>query len=370
MPRVLGIDPGTISIDLCGLDDGRLFLDESLPTAEALRDPVAFVDRLQAAGPFELIAGPSGYGLPCVAASALTDADLRLAFLAAGGESGGIGGLRGLVRAIARSGLPMLLTPGVIHLPSVPAYRKVNRVDMGTADKVCSVALAVREQAERRGCAITETAFILLELGGAFTAAIAVQDGRIVDGVGGSSGPMGLRGAGALDGEVAYLAGHVPKSMIFTGGVATITNDTEPFSQEGTSPEHRRARDAYIEAALKAIASLRVSAPVAREVILSGRLAGVSAVRDELVNRIGGTLSAGAPSRRSLRRALSVETLRGFASPGRQAAQGAALLADGLAGGSHAELVGTLGIREARGTVLDHLFVISREQAKKTLGMV
>ena len=26
MPRVIGIDPGTVSIDLCGLDDGRLFL--------------------------------------------------------------------------------------------------------------------------------------------------------------------------------------------------------------------------------------------------------------------------------------------------------------------------------------------------------
>jgi predicted butyrate kinase (DUF1464 family) len=358
MPRDLGIDPGTISIDLCGLDDGRLFLDESLPTAEALRDPVAFVDRLQAAGPFELIAGPSGYGLPCVAASALTDADLRLAFLAAGGESGGIGGLRGLVRALARSGLPLVLTPGVIHLPSVPAHRKVYRVDMGTADKVCAVALAVREQADRRRCAVTETAFVLLELGGAFTAAIAVEGGRIVDGAGGSSGPIGLRGAGALDGEVAFLASRVPKSMIFTGGAATITGDTDERSLMRASPTHQLAHDAYFEAAVKAIASLRVSAPAAREVILSGRVAGVPGVRDEVSRRIGKTADA-----------LPVEILTGFASSGMQAAQGAALLADGLAGGSHAELVGTLGIREARGTVLDHLHVISREQAKRTLGI-
>jgi len=34
MPRVIGIDPGTVSIDLCGLDNGRLFLDRSWPTAE------------------------------------------------------------------------------------------------------------------------------------------------------------------------------------------------------------------------------------------------------------------------------------------------------------------------------------------------
>ena len=358
MPRVLGIDPGTVSIDLCVLDEGRLALDESLPTADALRHPASFVARIAAAGPFDLIAGPSGYGLPCVAASALTETDLRLAFLAAEGESGGIGGLRGLVRMIARSGLPMVVTPGVMHLASVPAYRKVNRVDMGTADKVCAAALAVREQADRRRCALADTSFILLELGGAFTAAIAVQDGRIVDGVGGSAGPMGLRGAGALDGEVAFLAGRVPKSMIFTGGAATIAGDADPFSPERMSPAHQRARDAYIEAGIKAIASLRVSAPAAREVILSGRVAAVPAVRDELVSRIGRTPGA-----------LPVEILSGFGSPGRQAAQGAALLADGLAGGSHAELVDTLGIRDASGTVLDYLYVISEEQARRTLGI-
>src|SRR5215208_4321927 len=222
MPRVLGIDPGTVSIDLCGLDNGRLVLDESLPTADAPRDPAAFVARLQAAGPFDLIAGPSGYGLPCVAASALTDADLRLAFLAAEGESGGIGGLRALVRAMARSGLPVVLTPGVIHLTSVPAHRKVNRVDMGTADKVCAVALAVREQADRAGCPAGDVSLILLELGGAFTAAVAVVQGRIVDGIGGSSGPLGLRAAGALDGEVAFLAGTVSKRMLFDGGAAAV----------------------------------------------------------------------------------------------------------------------------------------------------
>ena len=38
MPRVIGIDPGTVSIDICGLDNGRLFLDHSfrLPTRFAI----------------------------------------------------------------------------------------------------------------------------------------------------------------------------------------------------------------------------------------------------------------------------------------------------------------------------------------------
>jgi predicted butyrate kinase (DUF1464 family) len=359
MPRVIGIDPGTVSIDLCGLEHGRVFLDESLSTMDALRDPAPFVARLQSAGPLDLIVGPSGYGLPCVAASDLTDEELRLAFLAAEGESAGIGGLRALVRALGRSGLPILLTPGVIHLPSVPAYRKVNRVDMGTADKVCSVALAIREQADRRRCRPAETGFVLLELGGAFTAAIAVQAGCIVDGIGGSSGPIGLRASGALDGEVAFLAGHVSKSLVFSGGALTIAAESDAGTLVRRGSEvHHLAFDALMEAAAKAVVSLLVSAPDAHEVVLSGRMAAVPGVCEELADRIG----AGA-------KGLSIAVLTGFAASAMQAAQGAALLADGLAGGANAELVERLGIREARGTVLDHLYVISQQQARMTLGL-
>src|SRR2546426_9407429 len=89
MPRVVGIDPGTVSIDVCGIDDGRLFLDRSFPTGRALAEPAAFVALLDAAGPLDLVAGPSGYGLPLTRVQDATDEDLRLAFLTAPGESGG-----------------------------------------------------------------------------------------------------------------------------------------------------------------------------------------------------------------------------------------------------------------------------------------
>jgi predicted butyrate kinase (DUF1464 family) len=359
MPRVIGIDPGTISIDICGLDQGRVFLDESLPTSDALRDPAAFIERLTAHRPVDLIAGPSGYGLPCVSGRDLTDIDLRLAFLAADGESGGIGGLRALARALARSDLPVVFTPGVIHLTSVPAHRKVNRVDMGTADKVCAAALAVREQSERRGCALSETAFVLLELGGAFTAAIAVDGGRIVDGIGGSSGPIGRHAAGALDGEVAFLAGRIVKSTIFSGGAFAVAGDSDIETLlHSTSPQHRMAWDAYIEGAIKAVMTLCASTPDAPELILSGRVARAPGVREELARRLA-----------SVRGSMSVEMLTGSTTTAMQAAHGAALVADGLAGGSQAELVDVLGVQQACGTVLDHLYVITQEQAKRTLGI-
>ena len=65
----VGIDPGTISIDVCALDDGALVLDRSIPTAEALADPAAFARMLRALNA-DLIAGPSGYGLPLVTIAA------------------------------------------------------------------------------------------------------------------------------------------------------------------------------------------------------------------------------------------------------------------------------------------------------------
>ena len=71
MPRVIGIDPGTVSIDVCGLDDGEVFLDRSLPTIEALAHPSVLVELIAAAAPLDLVAGPSGYGLPLTAAAYL-----------------------------------------------------------------------------------------------------------------------------------------------------------------------------------------------------------------------------------------------------------------------------------------------------------
>src|SRR2546428_4519391 len=192
MPRVIGIDPGTVSIDLCGLENGTVFLDRSFPTAAALADPGAFVAVLTDAGPVDLIAGPSGYGLPLMRTREATEEELRLAFLAAEGEAGGIGGLRALARTLARSGLPVVFTPGVIHLTSVPEHRKINRVDMGTADKVCVAALAIAAQAERSSRPLDKVSLVLLELGGAFTAAIAVAGGKIVDGAGGEGRHHGL----------------------------------------------------------------------------------------------------------------------------------------------------------------------------------
>jgi predicted butyrate kinase (DUF1464 family) len=361
LPRVVGIDPGTVTVDLCGLEDGRVFLDCSIPTADALAFPSRLPELLDEHAPLDLVVGPSGYGLPLTAAGDLTEADLRLAFLAGEGESGGIGGLRSLVRALGNVSAPVLLTPGVVHLATVPAHRKVNRVDMGTADKVCAVALAIRERAERRRCAVQDVSFILLELGGAFSAAIAVDGGRIVDGVGGSSGPLGMRAAGALDGEVAFLAGSISKGVVFSGGATAVAGLPDASAEDlaaSQAPAARVAWEAYMESAAKAVSALAVAVPQAHEVVLSGRSARSARVRDELAHRLRGVVDG-----------VSVHALQGFAAASSQAAQGAALVADGLSGGAAKTLIDCMDIRGASGTVLDHLFVVSREAARARLGI-
>src|SRR5438093_1418943 len=222
-----------------------------------------------------------------------------------------IGGLRALARALGKSALPVVFTPGVIHLPSVPAHRKVNRVDMGTADKVCAAALAIDEQSRRSGRSLRDVSLLLLELGGAFTAALAVAEGQIVDGVGGSAGPLGFRSPGALDGEVAFLAGSVSKSLLFGGGAAAVAGwDSGPGSPDALgnprTPREQIALDAFVEGAVKAVRFLRASVPAPREIVLSGRLARVEGVRRAITQRLEGI----AP----------VRLLEGFASQAKQGA--------------------------------------------------
>jgi predicted butyrate kinase (DUF1464 family) len=168
-----------------------------------------------------------------------------------------------------------------------------------------------------------------------------------VDGVGGTSGPIGWQAAGALDGEVAFLAGTVDKALLFGGGAETVAQ---------AAPEGRAlAVAAYVEGAVKAVAQLRHSAPRADEVLVSGR----NAADADLLHRLHAAFSGVATVRR----------LEGFALVAKQGAQGAALLADGLAGGRHEALVRRLRIREAHGTVLDHLHVITPATARRRLGL-
>jgi len=292
------------------------------------------------------VLGPAGYGLPLVPAAQVGERELALMVLKRTDDPAdrvGIAGMRSIIRALIAAGMPLVFGPAAIHLPTVPAYRKWNRIDLGTADKVASAALGIVDQAERLGIAYGETRFVLLELGGAFSAAVAVDRGQVVDGLGGSAGPIGARACGALDGEAAYLiGGALSKRTVFSGGALDPDGGLDlaaPGALE-TLREDPRARDGWLaleEGAAKAVLALTVSVPAPREVLVAGRLADTPGLVDALAERLA-----------------SVATVHP-ASAVMSAARGAALLADGLAGGRYSPLVARLRLQEARGSVLDHL---------------
>ncbi len=340
MPRVAGCDPGTSSLDVLVLDDGTVADQARFPPDQLRADPAAAVHWLQTRGPFDLIAGPSGYGLPLVSAADCTDAQLDLMSLVRPderGRAGGVAGFSAIARAFRDSGLPVVFLPGVIHLPTVPAHRKLNRIDMGTADKLCVAALAIDRVS---GTWTRQDPICVLELGTAFTAAMVVNEhGAVVDGVGGTSGPLGWRGGGAWDGEAAYLFAPLTKGDLFAGGASGVVDE-----------EVRRA--AYLESLVRTVGGLcGLHEPVDRfeKIVLSGRL---FATEPGLIESLHLT-SALAPFARSWYEVVSLPSLDGAWV--KEAAQGAAVIADGLAGGRFRAIVEGLQLRNAAGTALDWL---------------
>jgi predicted butyrate kinase (DUF1464 family) len=351
MTRAIGIDPGTVSFDVCGLEDGRLFLDTTLPSTEFAANPQALIDLLQSARPVDLIVGPSGYGLPLVPIEEFGDQERFLFTLVDERERGRIpvlGGMGKMIPLMKASGLPILFIPGVIHLPTVPEHRKANRLDMGTADKLCCLALGIYDQAHRYGIGYQETSFIFTEVGGAYTAVMAVEGGKVVDGLGGTVDGPGYYSLGSMDGELAYLLGGFHKELLFTGGAAYVAGRPELAPEDFANlaerdGQARMAWEALMEGVVKGVAAELVVVPKPREILLSGRLCRTEKIRQELARR----LSSFGPVRR----------VEGFAQVAKEAAQGAALIADGLAGGPCAGLVEVLEIRGAAGTVFDHLYI-------------
>ena len=318
---------------------------------------------MTASAPLDLVAGPSGYGLPLTAARDLTDATFGWRTSRADGEAGGIGGLRSLMRALARA----RPCRSCSRLASCTCRRcrptaKSIAWTWARPTRCARPRSAVHEQAARRGCPERDVSFILLELGGAFTAAIAVEHGthrrrrgRVVR----SRSAFARRARSTA--RSRFSQAPCRRRSLFTRRRRDHRRHADaPAEALATPATHQGslAWDAYLESAVKAVAAMSVAVPRVPDVILSGRMAHVPGICDALSKRLLGVIPG-----------VAVQLLEGFAPVSKQAAQGAALIADGLAGGGCARLVDRLGIRDASGTVLDHLYVISPAAARARLGI-
>ncbi len=272
MARVIGIDPGTKSFDLCGLEDDTVILDNSVPTGDIIRNPELLSDIIMKMGA-DLVVGPSGFGIPVTGIEDIGERELFLMSLIKKDDKKSNLGMRATINRMKKDKLPVYFIPGVIHLPTVPNYRKINKIDMGTADKLCCAALGIRNQALRYDKDYSETSFILLEMGFGYTASLAIENEKIVDGIGGSSGNIGFLSLGGMDAELAYLLGKFDKELLFRGGVAELEKKPENLVEKDD------ALNAYIEGAIKDILALTASVKPS-EILVSGRISRASGIFD------------------------------------------------------------------------------------------
>lgn len=360
MIKVLGVDPGTFSFDVCGLENGKVFYEKVIPTIEIARDPYKLIDGLEEAGRVDLIVGPSGYGVKIThlkdvedpEAFALNDLLLvRKEDVESALKRGDIGIMvyQAMVKAtveMKKRGMPVCFIPAIIHLPTVPWYRKINKIDMGTADKMCIAVLGVYDQSRRLGVDYSQVSFILVEMGFGYNAVIGVKNGMIVDGIGGTTGSMGFLTAGSLDAELIQLVSEWEKSDIFTGGASTaagVQSPQELVERAESNDVCRGVLEAMIEGVEKMVASMTVSVKKPNEILLSGRLTRMREFEEMLEERLS--------KYGKVRRIGWLDGAREV----KEAAQGYAMVADGLAGGVFKPLIEWMKIPEASGTSLDYI---------------
>jgi predicted butyrate kinase (DUF1464 family) len=344
--KALGIDPGTSSFDVCCFDDesGVVVFEASVPTSTVAKSPERLLEVVLEADA-DVIVGPSAMGLPVTHIAELTDLELAQATLGKNTEVDIA--IRRFITMQQELKLNVFFTPGVIQLPTVPLHRKRNKVDLGTADKTCIAALALWNYARSYGTEYQDATFMVLELGFGFNAIMAVEQGKLIDGIGGTIFPgPGYLTIGAMDLEIAHTLDRFTEEQLGFGGVAYAAGDVMPPEAYADRLDEERLATAWqslVEGVVKAVAmELTVFQNRPRELMLSGRLTRVPRLYTELLASLE-------------RFDIPIRKLEGYALRSKEAAQGAALLASGLAGGTYAELVDVLELRGATGTVLDYV---------------
>ena len=353
-------------MDILVLDDESMevLLEEAIPRDEVTRDPARPLRVLLEAHErwgLDAVVAPSGYGVPLRRAWEASLGDIYEATFIHGLDEGRglrIVGLRRLMQLIRGSRIPAWFTPGVVHLPSVPRWRKANRIDLGTADKLYTVAAALRSEVELRGTPLEEADIIVVEAGMAYNAFIAVKGGSVVDGLGGTSAFPGFLGMGFMDAELAYALAKVEpgfsKARLFEGGAASLAGVSRPEElaerlREGDEGAEEAAR-MLEESLAKGVAAMLAVLRRPRRVYLSGRLFRTPLLGERLrraVEELLGDLGVDA----------GVAQVDRLGAKTKEGATGAALIASGLAGGRYKWLVEALKLRESRGSIFDHVLL-------------
>jgi predicted butyrate kinase (DUF1464 family) len=347
----LGVDLGGRRIIKKALKGCEVILDTSIPSKEIIQEPQKAINLIKSIENIDMMVAPSGFGLPLKDVKELTKKDIFFTLLKFEREDQKkLLGLGEILRLIKAESIKAVIVPGVKHLPSVPNYRKINKIDMGTADKLCTAVVGIRDQTETYQIEPEESNFIMVEIGYGFTAVLAIENGQIIDGIGGSN-IMGFRACGSLDGELAYLIKDIHKKNIYKGGVASIAGFSDLSLKEITllaenDEQVKIALKAYISSVKKAVFGISSSFSKKvkiKEILPAGRGANLRYIEDRIENG----LSDVAP----------VRIMKTYSQIAKRAAQGATFIANGLLGGRFKQIINNLKIKEASGSILDNIFI-------------
>ncbi|MDP2931965.1 MAG: DUF1464 family protein [Chloroflexota bacterium] len=341
--KILGIDPGTVSFDLCLLDDDKVTFEDSIPSSVVAERPEEMAETCLRLKPMAIIA-PSGYGLPNRHFNELSQKEMFELTLVREGENVPVlDGMKKFFSIVKEGNSDILFVPGIIQLPTVPRWRKFNKIDMGTADKMCIGALSVEMVSRKKGVSYAEVSHVVVELGGGYNSAITIDKGRIINGIGGTLFPgPGFVNAGAMDGEIAYLVGGFEKTLLFQGGASQLANKLGLPIEDFTQESYPEAFNAFVEGILFAICSQQALLD-SREVYLSGRLTGYENIYRPLKLRLEEL-------------GYAVSPLPTLSNRSKAAAQGYAMVGNGLYGGRYHPLVTYMMIDKAEGSVTDYIY--------------
>jgi hypothetical protein len=137
----LGIDYGTGSWKLALIEGPRVLALKQFEDWSQLEPALKEMGSHHSGLPMVL---PSGFGIPITRVQEVDDRDLFEMTLRRGDPTEK--GLGQFLQTLRASDFHAYCIPAVKLLPSVPIHRKVNRIDMGTADKLCAVAYLLYNQ--------------------------------------------------------------------------------------------------------------------------------------------------------------------------------------------------------------------------------
>ncbi len=175
----------------------------------------------------------------------------------------------------------------------------------------------------------------------------------------GTAGFPSFLGMGFLDSEVAYALANstedFSKQLLFAGGVASFagidpTKPLEDFIHDAkTNPRVKAGYQLMLESIIKDVSALLPSVKP-KEIIFSGRFTRIPEFNADLISELLGFFSQTGLQ-------INISILKGKASATKQAAEGGAVFANGLAGGKYKQLIDAMRLKESEGTVFSNLYL-------------